>query len=235
MLGFRGLESSSIYAGLGVQLIDEFASVPAANLEAPPLGWTKIEIDVEDGGVFRPLDPDALITARTPAGVVWYPWLEHYFDARGKLPRNYRVRVSAEFYTPRYRFDSDGIVVAVSPYDDINPPASVPVEPTKVMLLPAATYPFATAIPVLRGTVIDAAVVPVANALVSWIDSTATLQNDAVLTDADGEFALPMRRAPIDVLIDVHAELPPTGIGPSGDIVIRIPQDLPLAHQIQIS
>jgi len=234
MLAFRELESSSVYAGLGVQLVDEFASVPALNLEVPPLGWTKIEIDIDDGGVFRPIDPDGMIIARTPAGIVWYPWLEHYFDARGKPPRNYRVRVSAEHYTPRYSYDSEGVIVAVSPFDDVNPPANVAAAPAKIFLLPSATYPFATGVPVLRGTVVDAALVLVPNALVSWIDPAATLQTDAVLTDADGEFALPMRRAPVGPLIDVHAERPPPGAA-SGDAVVRIPQDLSLSHQIQIT
>lgn len=230
MLGFRELEHSGLYAGLGVQLIDEFASVPGANFEAPPLGWTTIDIDIDDGGgVFRPLDPAVLRSARTPAGIVWYPWLEHHADARGRAPRDYRVRVSAGMYTPRYTYDSDGVTVAVAPYDDINPPAILPAAPAKILLLPSATYPFAPAVPVLRGVVVDGASLPVPEALVSWID--ATLQTDTVLTDADGEFALPMRRAALDTPIDIRAERP----GQSGDVIVRIPQDLLTFHTILIS
>ncbi|HEY6035975.1 MAG TPA: carboxypeptidase-like regulatory domain-containing protein [Kofleriaceae bacterium] len=230
MLGFRELESSNLYAGLGVQLIDEFASVPSANVEAPPLGWATIEIDIDDGGgTYRTLDPGVLVTMRTPSGVVWYPWLERHADARLLVARNYRVRVSAGVYAPRYAYDSDGVVVAVSPYDDNNPPAAIAVAPTKILLLPTATYPFAPAVPILRGLVIDTSNAPVPNALVSWID--AALQTDAVLTDADGEFALPMRRAAINTPIDIHAERP----GLAGDTIIRIPQDLSISHTIQIS
>lgn len=230
MLGFRELESSNLYAGLGVQLVDEFASVPSANLELPPLGWTTIEIDIDDGGgVFRPLDPALLVTARSASGVVWYPWLEHHFDARGLPARNYRVRVSAGLYTPRYAYDSDGVIVAVSPYDDNNPPAILPTAPAKIFLLAAAAYPFAPAVPVLRGLVTDTAGTPVPDALVSWID--ATLQTDTVLTDADGEFSLPMRRAAQNTPIDIHAERP----GLAGDTIVRIPQDLSTFHTIPIS
>ncbi len=233
MLKFRELESTSLYAGLGVQLVDEYASVLAVNLEVPPLGWTTIEIDADEGGVWRALDPETLVTARTPAGVVWYPWLEHHRDARGMAPRNYRVRVAAEHYVPRYSYDSDGVVVAVAPFDDVNPPAFVPVAPTKIGLLPTASYPFAPDVPVLRGVVVDLALAPVPKALVTWID--ATVQTDAVLTDEDGEFALPMRRAPLDTPIDVHAERPPPPAITSGDAIVRIRQDLPLYHQIQIT
>jgi hypothetical protein len=230
MLGFRELESSSLYAGLGVQLIDEFASVPSASVEAPPLGWATIDIDIDDGGgVFRALDPDHLITMRTPSGVVWYPWLEHHPDARGLPARNYRVRVSAGVYAPRYAYDSGGVIVAVSPYDDNTPPAATAPAPAKIFLLPTATYPFAPGVPVLRGAIVDSTGTPVPDALVNWIDPT--LQTDSVLTDADGEFALPMRRAALNAPIDIHAERP----GLSGDTIIRIPQDLSTFHTIPIS
>ncbi len=234
MLRFRELESSAVYAVLGVQLIDEFASVPAGGLEMPPLGWTTIDIDVDDGGVWRAVDPSTLVTARSPAGIVWFPWLEHHADARGMAPRNYRVRVGAEHYTPRYRYDSEGVTVSVSPYDDNNPPASSPAAPAKITLLPTSTYPFAPAVPVLRGVVVDTSNAPVPDAMVSW--TYGALQAESVLTDADGEFALPMRRAPLDTPIDVHAERPPPpGAGPSGDVIVRIPQDLSTFHTIQIS
>jgi hypothetical protein len=230
MLGFRELESSGLYAGLGVQLIDEFASVPSANFEAPPLGWTTIDIDIDDGGgVFRPLDPAVLAAMRTPSGIVWYPWLERHADARGLAPRNYRARVSAGAYTPRYTYDSGGVIIAVAPYDDVTPPASVPAAPAKILLLPNATYPFAPGVPVLRGLVVDGSSAPVPNALVSWVD--ATLQTDSVLTDADGEFSLPMRRAALNTPIDIHAERP----GRSGDTIVRIPQDVSIFHTILIS
>src|SRR5262249_21017369 len=156
---------------------------------------------------------------------IWFPYLERYADARGRAPRTYRVRVSAEFYVPRYSYDADGVDVQVAPYDDVNPPAFVPAQPQKIGLLPTATYPYADAVPVLRGNVIDPAGEPVVNALVSWTDGT--LQTDSVLTDADGEFNLPMRRAPRDTPINIQAQRPPPPAGGrSGAIIARIPQDL---------
>ncbi len=233
MLGVRVLEATHLYAGLGVQLVDEFASVPSAGFDAPPFGWTTIELDVDDGGTWRALDPDTLIVTRTPGGIVWYPWLEHYRDARGRAPRNYRVRVTAELYTPRYSFTDDGVVIAVAPFDDDNPPATIPGAATKIQLLPTAAYPFAPGVPVLRGEITDNATppAPVPNATVTWLDPANLLQTDTVLSDSDGEFALPLRRAPLNVLIDIHAERP----GLSGDTVIRIPQDLSNYQSIPIS
>jgi len=232
MLRFRELEHSTLFAGLGVQLIDEFESVPAQGFEVAPLGWTNIEVAIDDGGgAFRTIDP---LTVRTPSGVIWFPYLERYADARGRTPRTYRVRVSAQFYVPRYSYDADGIDLQVAPYDDVNPPTFVPALPQKIGLLPAAMYPHADAVPVLRGSVVDTVGVPVVNALVSWFDPT--LQTDSVLTDVDGEFSLPMRRAPRDTPININAQRPPPPAGGrSGDTIVRIPQDLSTFHTIQIS
>lgn len=233
-LRFREIEATSMYAGLGVQLIDEFASVPAAAVETPPLGFTSIDIDIDDGGSWRAVDPALLLVTRTPGGIVWYPWLEHHRDARGLPPRKYRVRVFADAFAPRYRYDSDGVEVLIAPHDDVNPPASLPTAPLKVPLLPAPSYPFPAGVPVLRGRVVDGGSAPVPDALVSWSDPT--LQTDSVLSDVDGEFALPMRRAARNVPIDIHAARPPPpGTGRSGTVSVRIPQDLSIFHTISIS
>lgn len=230
MRAFRELEASTVYAGLGVKLVDEYASVPAAGLEIPPPGWSVIELDIDDNGTWRQLDPRTLIVNRTQSGVVWFPWLEHYRDAANLAARNYRVRVTADSATPRYRASSDGVVVAVSPYDDNAAPALMPAGPIKVAMLPSATYPFAPSVPVQRGLVLDAALNPVADALVSWDD--AALQTDSVLTDSDGEFSLPMRRAPANnVAIPIKAERGVlTGAG-----IARIPQTISTFQTIQIS
>lgn len=229
MISFRELESTALYAGLGVKLVDDFASVPEIKLEAAPTGWTSIEIDVEDGAGWRTLDPASLSPARTPGNVVWFPWLEHYADARGRVPRKYRVRVTAGFYTPLYSYDADGIEFSVPPYDDVNAPAASS-EPVRVHLVPADNYPFPPDVPVLRGAIIDTSSVPVRLARVQWAEASVT-RNDIVLTDGDGEFALPMRRAPLDTPIEIIAERP----GQLADVIVRIPQDLSTFHTIQIS
>lgn len=221
-LRFRELEHTTLFAGLGVRLVDD-------HTRAAAVGWNRIELAVDDGGSWLDL---VAPRATTAGGVVWFPWLERHRDATGLPPRAYRVRVASELYTPRYAYDSDGIVALVDPYDDVTVPP-LPVRPIDIALLPAASYPFAPAVPVLRGIVVDIFGDPVANALVTWIDGL--LQTDSVLTDADGEFDLPMRRAPLDTPIDVHAERPPPPLGGrSGDVIVRIPQDLFTFQTIQI-
>jgi hypothetical protein len=234
MLVFHELEDVSLYAGLGIQLIDDFESVPAQGLEVAPIGWTRIELAIDDGGgVFRAIEPPYQVI-RGSGGVLWFPYLERYRDARGRAPRTYRVRIEAEFYVPSYSYQAEGVDIQVAPYDPVNPPAFVPTLPTKIHLLPAAMYPFEDAVPVLHGSVVDTANAPVVAALVTWMDGA--LQTDAVLTDADGEFSLPMRRAPRDTPIDIHAERPPPPAGGrAGDTIVRIPQDLSILHTIQIS
>lgn len=239
MLQFRQLESSSLYAGLGVQLIDDYESTPAVGptpaFDASPIGWVQIELDIDDAGTWRPLDPEVLKVSRTAGGVTWFPWLEHYRDASLKQPRKYRVRVTAEHYTPRYQFDQEGVEVTVFPYDDNTPPGTLPTGPERIVLLPAATYPFAPNVPVLRGNVRDlATLTPQPNAIVTW--SQGALRSDTVLTDADGEFTLPLRRAPQDgSQVFIHTERPPLGTGPSADEVVHLPQDLPIFQELKIS
>jgi len=162
---------------------------------------------------------------RTSGGLLWFPWLEYYRDARGLSPRNYRVRVHGDAYVPRYAWDSAGVEQLVHPYDDSNPPAVVPPGPIKVRLLPSQTYPFADNVPVLAGVVREA--------LVSWSDGSA-VQVDSVLSDPDGEFRLPLRRAPIGNTPFLVEAVTPFG-GPSGFITIRIPQDLLTFQTLTIS
>jgi hypothetical protein len=220
-LRFRELEHTSLYAGLGVRLLDAFTGVG-------PLGWVKVELDIDDAGTWRELERPAAVTA---AGVVWFPGLERYRDASGRSPKLYRIRVTAELYAPRYSYDSEGVSALVDPYDDVTEPAT-PQRPIDVLLLPSAAYPFAPAVPLLRGAVTDVTGSPVQTALVSWLN--AALVTDSVLSDADGEFTLPMRRAPTGTPIDVRAERPPPPAARAGDIIVRVPQDLTTFQTIQI-
>jgi hypothetical protein len=85
----------------------------------------------------------------------------------------------------------------------------------------------------LHGEVLDDTGARVPAALVTWL--SATLVTDSVLSDEDGEFTLPLRRAPRGTALDVRAErpAPPPG-GKSGDIIVRVPQDLTTFQTIQI-
>jgi hypothetical protein len=238
-LRYRDLESTRLHAGLGVRLIDE-------HTQQPPFGWTRVFLDVADdadagvsdpggtgtgtGGAWRELPPDGARRAVTNGGVIWFPWLERRRDARGRGPSRYRVRVLAEHGTPAYLFDREGVEVLVAPYDDAAPPAGTP-PVVEIALLPAAHYPFAAAVPVLRGAVRDEGGAPVPRALVAWAMPAAAggspLVTDEVLSDEDGEFSLPLRRAPHGVPIEVSARrAPPPLPGAHRAVSVQLPADL---------
>ena len=220
-LRYRELEHTRLCAGLGVRLIDD-------HTQQPPIGWTRVFLDVDDDGAWRELSPDGVRRAITNGGVVWFPWLERRRDARGRGPGRYRVRVAAELGTPAYLFDRDGVEVLVAPYDDAAPPAGTP-PIVEIALLPAAHYPFAAAVPVLRGAVKDALGAPVPRALVAWSapGDGPPLVTDEVLSDEDGEFSLPMRRAPHATPIEVTARRPPPPEpGRQRTVSVRLPADL---------
>jgi len=228
-LRYRDLESTRIHAGLGVRLIDE-------HTQQAPIGWTRVFLDVDDsaggsaGAAWRELATDGARRAVTAGGVVWFPWLERRRDARGRGPGRYRVRVLAEHGTPAYLFDREGVEVLVAPYDDAALPAGTP-PLVEISLLPAANYPFGAAVPVLRGVVRDAGGAPVPRALVGWTAPIGgpPLVTDEVLSDEDGEFNLPMRRAPHGVPIEVSARRAPPplpGAGARRVVSVQLPADL---------
>jgi len=228
-LRFRELEHTRLYAGLGVRLVDDYTQQAA-------IGWTRVWLDIDDGGAWRELAPDSVRRTTTSSGVIWFPWLERHRDARGRAAGKYRVRVAAELGTPAYLFDRDGIEVLVAPYDDGTPPAGTPPIVT-IKLLPAAQYPFGTEVPVLHGAVKDVSGAPVPRALVRWTDPGLgpPVVTDEVLSDEDGEFSLPMRRAPRATPITINARRPPPPAGGThGTAQVRLPDDLPKFLTIQI-
>jgi hypothetical protein len=235
-LRFRELEPTTLHAGLGVSLIDDYTQDQA-------FGPRQIYLDIDDGGgVWRELSVDVLRRATTAGGVTWFPWLERYRDARGRPPRNYRVRVVADYYTPSYQYTDDGVVVTVYPFDDVTPPA-VSTGPVVIHLLPAASYPLDPNVPVIRGAITNIFGDRVPNTFVSWVDvrpsppaPVVPLVTDLVLTDADGEFALPMRRAPVAVQVELYARRPPPPgpPGPSRTVMVTLPADLSTFQNIMI-
>jgi hypothetical protein len=223
MLRFRELEHTTLYAGLGVRLVDEYT-------QGPPLGRCEVLLDIDEGTGWRQLDPRIVRRVATPCGILWFPWRERVRDARGLPPRRYRVRVVADYYTPGYLYDAEGIEAPVDPYDDVTPPANTP-PPIEITLLPNASYPFDPGLPVLRGAVEDIYGDRVPYARVSWIDPTVPpalpLVTDLVLSDDDGEFSLPMRRAPLLTQIDIHARRPPPPLPGKFRIrPVQLPDDL---------
>jgi len=204
-----------MYSPVGFRLIDELSGRAL-------IGGFKATLDIRIGTNFRATDSRAVTTA---SGVVAYPGLGRASQPVG-APRHYRFRVAAEFYRPLYLENSDGLEFDAPWYSDDAPPVPLPSFPQDVAFAPAASYPFASHISVLRGRVVDAAGVPVENAKV--VEST----HERVLTDQRGAFCLPLRWAPSRVPVAIDAS---DRAGRTGTIVVTLPVDLGRGQTITIN
>lgn len=211
-------EFKVVYSPVGLRLLDELAN-------QAPLGSVQAVLDIQDpGGAWRTTD---IKDNRTPGAVVTYTDLERHAVVTDLQPRQYRVRLTADYYIPYYRINADGIVFTAYPYNDANPPTQIVRIPTDLPLLPAPNYPFASHIPVLRGTVVDAARKPVRDA------SVTQGNNERALTDVQGRFALPLRWVQPNVAVPIDAADQRTGR--TGFINIQIPAALGKNQTISIS
>src|SRR5262249_51178284 len=154
------------WAGAAALLVDDHTG----NL---PITTATVALEVSDGAGWRKLARSPVVTA---LGTYAFTRLEKRGDARNASSRKYRLTVTAPGYTPYYRFDRDGIVIDVYPYDDDRPPAVLPFRPEIIPLYPAADYPFGANAPVIFGKVLDSTGTPVQFALVEC-------NSDRVLTD----------------------------------------------------
>jgi hypothetical protein len=210
-------EGLVLYSPVGLRLLDELTS------EAP-LGNVQATLDIlEPNGVWQQTDiPDV----QTPSAVVTYPGLERHQNTNGLQPRQYRVRLSADYYIPYYQGSQDAITFTADPYSDTQPPANPVLIATDTPLLPATNYPFATYIPVLRGVVVDPANNPVPNAFVTQGNL------ERVLTDSRGTFALPLRWVAPNTPVPVDATDQRTGR--TGQIQVELPASLGSSQTISI-
>jgi hypothetical protein len=205
---------SVVWAGATAYVLDDFTG-------GLPITRVDVAIDVQDGTGWRALDNTAIAT---PLGMYTFPKLEKVGVATGLPARKYRLRVSAPGYAPYYLFNSDGVEVDVLPYDDDDPPTTLPTQPTFIALYPAAAYPFGNEVPLLRGSVVDSSSAPVANALVECL-------TERVLTDSAGTFALPMRKSPAgQALVDAS-----DSTGRTGTTAVTLPQGLGQRQTITIA
>jgi len=206
-----------LYSPIGLRLLDDITG-------KMPLGSVKAVLDRRDSaGNWQETKIKAVMT---PSGNLTYPRLERHPDVSGPA-RRYRVRIEADFYAAMYRATRDGIEFDVFPYNDSNPPRTLPPPlPQDVTLTPASNYPFQPHIPVLRGRVVDVNNEPVADSIVQQ-----GLQ-ERVVTDTRGVFALPLRWVQPNVQVFIDATHPRTGR--VGSIPIKIPQDLGQNHHISI-
>jgi hypothetical protein len=211
-------ETTQLHSPIGLRLLDELRN-------EGPIGTTEASLDIqESGGTWRETDIKALTTA---SGIVTYPGLEFHADVTGKPPRQYRVRLSAEFYVPVYLRNADGIVFTAHPYNHTHPPQVVVGLPADTFLTPAPNYPFAGHVPVLRGVVLDAHGEAVPYAVVTQA------AKERVLTDARGTFALPLRWVQAGVLTAIDAVDERTNR--VGTIQIKLPDALGKSQTIPIS
>jgi hypothetical protein len=205
------------YSPIGMRLIDELTN-------QVPIGNVYSFLDIKDAsGVWR---ETGIQSSRNTDAVLAYPGLERHATVTGLQPPQYRVRLKADFYIPYYLINADGIVFNAYPYNDTNPPAQVVTVPTDTPLLPATNYPFAPQIPVLRGIVVDASGKAVANASVSQGNT------ERVLSDAQGQFALPLRWVQQNTLVPIDASDARTAR--TGSIHIQIPAALGKSQKISI-
>ena len=220
MITFRMLagETAMLFSAIGLRLVDEFTG-------KSPLGRVRAFLDQRDSaGAWR---LTRLAPVRTPGGVLTYPGLERRREVAGQPARRYRVRLDADFYRPFYRSQFDGVEFDAFPFNDTNPPQTFAAMPQDELLLPSSAYPFPSHVRVLRGAVVDAGGLPVADVVVSQAGVERTL------TDGRGAFALPLRWAAAGVPIPVDAIDQRTGR--TGVKSVTLPQDLGTNQEITIT
>jgi hypothetical protein len=220
MTTFRMLagETAVLFSAIGLHLVDEFTG-------DAPLGRVRATLDQRDASGVWHVTGIAPVT--TPGGVITYPGLERRREPVGQPARRYRIRIEADFYRAFYRSQFEGVEFDAFPFSDTTPPSSFAAMPQDEMLLPSSAYPFQAHVRVLRGVVVDASGLPVADVIVSQGGLERTL------TDGRGAYALPLRWAQegVALLVDaIDQRTGRTGVKP-----VTLPQDLGTNQQITIT
>jgi hypothetical protein len=211
-------EINFTYSPVGLRLLDDLTN-------QTPLGKVQAILDTKDAnGNWQQTNIKASMNSD---GVLAYPGLERHAIVTGQPSRQYRVRLVADLYIPYYRINADGIVFTAYPFNDENPPSTVVKVPTDTALVPAKNYPFPPNVPVLRGIVVDATGKQIPDVSVTQGNTERTL------TDAKGQFALPLRWVipKTDTLIDAINQRN----GQTRTITIQIPADLGRSQTISIN
>lgn len=138
-----------------------------------------------------------------------------------------RVRVTLAHQIPLYRATEDGLAFQVAAYNDGQPPASTPLMPETVLLLPGPSYPFRPGLRVLRGRVLDGAGAPVSDALVVG-DNV-----ERAMSDASGGFSLPLRWQPASGNVAIDVSHPRSGMAAS--VTATLPAALDRSFDVTVS
>jgi hypothetical protein len=203
---------------VGFRLIDDMSG-------QAPIGLVRCKLEVSDGaGAWV---PTGIVASRSLGGIVIFPGLGRV--ARRGLAeaqsQRYRAGFDAEFYRPQYRVLQEGLEFDVAPYNDAEPPPGLNGVPLDVVLVPASNFPFPPELRVLRGTVRFGS-----NAV---SDAEVSRGNvDRTLTDARGEYALPLRLPPLTGQITIDATDHRTGR--VGHVDVNLPGALGIGQPIAI-
>jgi hypothetical protein len=209
-------ERTRLFAPIGLRLVDALSGTG-------PLGWVQPELDERVGNQWSPALARVVVSGN---GIVTAPWLGRTARPAQAQPRHFRIRLAAEHYRPLYRATLDGIEFDAEPYDDTTPPQAHATGATDAPLLPAAGYPFPVHLRVIRGVVRDPNGAPVEDALVEDVPPRT-----AVLTDADGAFALPLLAAVDGTPATVRGN--DARGGRQGTLQVTLPADL--GHNLTIT
>jgi hypothetical protein len=202
-------ERTIVYSQIGLRLVDEFTGGPLQHRVDARLSFR------DGAGNWQPLDLDP---TPSPSGNLLYPGLGRSGHFAIAPVVRHRVQIESQFYRPEYLRNADALEFNIHPYDDANPPAIVPTLPQTVLMLPSVSYPYPTFVRTVRGRTRDVLGDPIAN-----VEVTAGTA-ERVLSDARGEFALPLRWAPFsgNVVIDAIDHR----TGRTDQLNLALPQDL---------
>jgi hypothetical protein len=208
-------ERTHLFAPIGLRLVDALSG-------AGPLGWIRPELDERVGNQWAPSLARVVVS---DSGIVTAPGIGRTARPAQAQPRHFRIRLAAEHYRPLYRATLDGIEFDAAPYNDTTPPQAHATGAIDTPLLPAAGYPFPVHLRVIRGVVRDPQGDTVEDALVEDVPLL-----NAVLTDVDGAFALPLLAAEDGTPATVNAS---ARGGLHGSLQVTLPADL--GHNLTIT
>ncbi|MGB5755635.1 MAG: hypothetical protein WBM50_01865, partial [Acidimicrobiales bacterium] len=146
-----------MYAPIGLKLVDDLTGGGPIGLRlvdtlrGPARGDLAVTLLERVGTELR---ATGIRPTLTPSTILSYPGLGRTANPAASPPKDYEIRIEADFYRPLYRTTKTGIAFTAFPYDDEqHPPASVPSGPVEIRLLPGPAYPFPNHLPVVRGVV----------------------------------------------------------------------------------